>query len=618
MKSKLRILHLEDDPSDAELIKSTLVEEGLDCDIMIAKDRDEFLKVIEQDKFDLILSDFSIPSFDGFSVLQIAKEKYPDVPIIFVSGTIGEEYAIETLKKGATDYVLKDRLSKLVPSINRALREAGERELRKRAEDDLMESEQRFKAVFENAADGILIADLENKKFLSGNSMICRMLGYSGEEIEQLGVLDIHPEDDLPRIIEQFEKQASREIILAKDSPVKRKDGSIFYADINSFPIILAGKTYMVGIFRDITERKNAEEELHRINRALKTLINCNALLIRAKDESALINETCRVITVTSGYRMCWVGYAEHDENKTIVPIAHAGYEEGYLKAVKITYADTGLGQSPSGKAIRTGEVVVVKDITTNQEFSPWKQEALKRGYASIVALPLRDNSYTFGAMAIYASEPDAFDKEELKLLKELSDDLSYGILNLRMRIERIQALGALQNEKAFIESALNTLIDIFFVFDISGNFLRWNKAGNTILGYTDEEISSKRPTDVFSEEDVPRVTEAIGKVIKEGTARVEASFLTKDNRKIPYEISGSLLKDHDGNYTGICGIGRDITERRRIEGELRKREEDLRKRVKELEDFYEMGIGRELRMIELKKEIERLKEELEKYKKDA
>jgi PAS domain S-box-containing protein len=616
VKSKLRILHLEDDPNDAELIKSTLVEEGFDCDITLVKYREEFLKSIEQDKFDLILIDFSIPSFDGFSALQIAKEKHPDVPVIFVSGTIGEEFAVEIFKKGATDYVLKDRLSKLVPSIERALREVKERADHKRADEALRESEQRFRAIFDNATDGILIVDLLSKKFHSGNKKICQMLGYGEEEIKDIGIMDIHPQEELMHVMEQVERQIRGEISLASDIQVKRKGGRLFYADINSFPIQFLGKSYLVGLFRDVTERKKTEEDLRRINRALKTLSNCNELLIRAKDESTLINNICKVIIDSGGYRMCWVGYAEHDVNKTILPIAHAGYEEDYLKAVKITYADTELGHSPIGITIRTGEIVVFKDIATNQEFSPWRQEALKRGYASIVALPLRSNSHTFGALAIYASEKDAFDKEELKLLEELSNDLSYGIITLRMHAERIQTQEALQKEKAFTESALNTLTDIFFVFDMGGKFLRWNKTMTTILGYTDEDISVMKPTDFFSGEDIQRVAEAIGKVMKEGNASVEAEFVTKDKKKIPYEFSGSLLKDPSGKYISICGVGRDITDRKKFEDELRKREEELKKRVKELEDFYEMGVGRELRMIELKKEIERLKEELGKYKK--
>ena len=135
-----------------------------------------------------------------------------------------------------------------------------------------------YKAIFDNATDGILLADIENKKFYIGNKMICQTLGYSLEEMKNMGVMDIHPEEDLPYVIEQFEKQSKREIGLAQDIPVKKKDGSIFYVDINSFLITLSGKTYLVGIFRDTTERKRAEEELRKAH---------DELGIRVKERTA-------------------------------------------------------------------------------------------------------------------------------------------------------------------------------------------------------------------------------------------------------------------------------------------------------------------------------------------
>jgi PAS domain S-box-containing protein len=134
---------------------------------------------------------------------------------------------------------------------------------RKQAEEKLKESEQRFKTIFDNAPDGILLTNVENKKFYISNKAICKMLGYKPEEIKNLAVSDIHPKEHLSYVIEQFEKQARKEITVAEDIPVKRKDGSVFYADIGSFPIVLDGKIYLAGIFRDVTERKKMEEELN-------------------------------------------------------------------------------------------------------------------------------------------------------------------------------------------------------------------------------------------------------------------------------------------------------------------------------------------------------------------
>ncbi|MEK6743449.1 MAG: response regulator [Nitrospirota bacterium] len=161
MEQKLRILHLEDSRNDAELIRENLADEGIDCDIALVDTREGFVAAIERGGFDLILADYKLPLFDGLSALAIRQEQCPDVPFVFVSGQIGEERAIESLKSGATDYVIKDRLSRLVPAVNRALAEAKERTRRMQAEKD------REKLVHE------LQEALARVKTLSGMLPIC-------------------------------------------------------------------------------------------------------------------------------------------------------------------------------------------------------------------------------------------------------------------------------------------------------------------------------------------------------------------------------------------------------------------------------------------------------------
>ncbi len=141
MLHPLRILSIEDDPKDTELIQDLLEAEGIVCEVTRVDTEAALLASLEQGGIDLILADYSLPSFDGISALKFAMKACPDVPFIFVSGTLGEEVAIEALKIGATDYVLKTRLSRLVPAIQRALREAAQKAERKRAEEALRQSE---------------------------------------------------------------------------------------------------------------------------------------------------------------------------------------------------------------------------------------------------------------------------------------------------------------------------------------------------------------------------------------------------------------------------------------------------------------------------------------------
>jgi PAS domain S-box-containing protein len=157
---------------------------------------------------------------------------------------------------------------------------------RMRAEESLRESEQELRAIFEGALDGLVVADAEAKKFLTANAAMCSMLGYTLEEIVRTGVSDIHPKQDLPRVVEQFERQLRGEIRMSADIPVMRKDGSVFYADINASPIRFAGKDCILGIFRDVTERKRAEEALQQQHaRLLETereLLNAHESLAEA------------------------------------------------------------------------------------------------------------------------------------------------------------------------------------------------------------------------------------------------------------------------------------------------------------------------------------------------
>ncbi len=308
---------------------------------------------------------------------------------------------------------------------------------RKQAEAALRDSEERFKGIFNHALDGIVLADLETKRFQMANDTICRMLGYTHDEISRLSIADIHPAEDLAYVAQQFERQAKGEIGLAKDIPVKRKDGSVFFADINSSPLTLGGRPCLIGLFRDITERKCAEEVLHKSNRALKALSAGNATLIRATDEDRLLPDMCHVLIEQGGYRLAWIGFVEQDAAKSVRLMAHAGPDEGYIKALGITWADSDRGRGPTGTAIRSGKTQLTQNILTDPAFAPWREEAIQRGYKSKISLPLRAIDEVFGVLSIYSAEVNAFTKEEIALLEELANDLAFGILMLRTRVER-------------------------------------------------------------------------------------------------------------------------------------------------------------------------------------
>jgi PAS domain S-box-containing protein len=183
MKSRLRILNVEDDPRDAELNGAMLSARWPGCEIVRVDNREDFVRELGENDFDVILSDYSMPGFDGQSALGIAREKKPEIPFIFVSGTIGEDAAIEALKKGATDYVLKHRLMRLIPAMDRALRESEERAERERAERCMRESEHKYRTLFESLADAAFLADDCTGKIIDVNPSGEVILGRSRGDI---------------------------------------------------------------------------------------------------------------------------------------------------------------------------------------------------------------------------------------------------------------------------------------------------------------------------------------------------------------------------------------------------------------------------------------------------
>ena len=199
-------------------------------------------------------------------------------------------------------------------------------------------------------------------------------------------------------------------------------------------------------------ERQRGEAELWRVHQAQRALSKCNEALVRADSESKLLQQVCDLVVEEAGYRFCWVGRAERDEAKSILPLAKAGFEAGYLDTLKITWADNERGRGPAGECIRTGQTVAARNIATDARMAPWREEALKRGYASCVAIPLPIGAAVFGVIVIYSSELDTFGTEEVKLLTELASDLAFGIDTLRTRAAHTAAEEEIRRLNADLE----------------------------------------------------------------------------------------------------------------------------------------------------------------------
>jgi len=318
----------------------------------------------------------------------------------------------------------------------------------KLSEKSLGESEEKFRGAFEGSGAGMAIASLDGN-LLRVNDASCKMLGYSREELLEKTFQEITHPDDLEDNMEKIKSiiRGERDSF-HMEKRYTHKLGHVVWASLNISTVRNAESKplYIVAQMQNITDRKKAEDELRKTNRILKMLNDCNEALLRSRYEWELLDFVCENIVRLGGYRMAWVGYAEGDKEKTIRPVAQYGFEAGYLKTLDITWADKGRGSGPAGTAIRTGEICAIEDVSRNRPSAPWRREAEKRGYTSIISIPLKSDFNTIGALNIYSHESNAFNGKERLLLKRLADNLTYGIVALRGRGEQKRAKEALQN----------------------------------------------------------------------------------------------------------------------------------------------------------------------------
>ncbi|HVU35182.1 MAG TPA: PAS domain S-box protein [Opitutaceae bacterium] len=341
----------------------------------------------------------------------------------------------------------------------------------------------------------------------------------------------------------------------------------------------------VVAAARDITARRKAELELRRTNRALRATTACNQAIVHARTESDLLRDVCRVIVEDGGYRMAWVGRAEHDAEKTIVPVAMAGHESGYLGRARFTWADNEFGRGPTGTAIRTGNPAVCRDMLVDPRFAPWRAEAQTRGYASSIVLPLTVEQAMFGAISIYAAEPDAFDAQEAKWLAELGEDVAHGIEALRLRDQRERAEQALQAASRYNRSLIEATLDPMVTIGPDGKITDANTSTEAITGRTRDELIGSDFSSYFTEAANARA--GYEQVFREGTVRdypLECRHRT--GKVTPVLYNATVYRDQAGHVAGVLATARDITEAKRAEEKIRGYALELERSNQELERF--------------------------------
>lgn len=376
-------------------------------------------------------------------------------------------------------------------------------------------------------------------EYLSEN---IRQFGYSSEEIlsGSMTLENLIEPADHARVSQALEQHIAKGAAECTDEyRIRTRDGEVRWVSRRALleRDSTGEVTHMAGLFADITERKQTELVLQRVNRALRTISAGNEVLIRADAEAELLAQICRVVVETDGYAMAWIGLKQDDPDKTVVAAATAGGPSGHLGILPLTWGDTADGHSPVGDAIRTGVARIVPDVEAEPAAHPWREAVKSQGYASCIALPLATPQEVLGVLSIYSAESNAFDPEEVKLLSDLASDTAYGMVSLRARARHAEAEGrvrqTLEQLKESLEQTVRAIATTVEMRDpyTAGHQRRVANLAAAIareLGMTEDEIEG-----VY----VAGVIHDIGKI------HIPAEILSKPGRL--NEIEYGLIQTH-------------------------------------------------------------------------
>ena len=510
---------MEDQPYDAELVEEVLRSEGINCAIYRVETREDFEAALEQGHYDLIFSDKTLPSYDGMSALALARERRPEVPIVFVSGTLGEEVVIEALKHGATDYVLKQRLNRLAPVTRRALYEAGERRKREKAEEAQRKSEEQVRLLLDSTAEGIYGLDLEGTTTFA-NAACARLLGYS-DPSELVGrnmhSIKHHTKvDGSPYPLEEcriYQAFRQGEGTHVDDEVLWRADGTSFPTEYWSYPVRHDG--HVVGAvvtFIDISDRKRAEETLRASEAKYRELVEQAADAIVIFDSSLTLREVNSAACAMLSYAReelvgCHVSKLITAEDVSRLPLVLEG-----LRA---------------GKTFRNERTLLRSDGT--EVLVETSTKMLDGGWIQTIA---RDIT------------------------------------------ERREAEQALQRHALTFE----TIHDAILFIDTQGRIIDCNLAAQATSGFSREELLGSETTLLHPPgESGAMRAEIASHLDNEGRWSGERVFVRKDGTTGVAETVLVLMRDTDGEPYSVLSVSRDITERKKAEEALRASEERFR-----------------------------------------
>jgi PAS domain S-box-containing protein len=566
MKLPLRVLYLEDDIRDAELVQDTLAADGITCTVRRVETETDFLAALDEGGFEIILAEYTLPGFDGLSALNVAQQRSPDVPFIFVSGALREDLAIETLKSGATDYVVKSGLPRLVPSLKRALREARERTERSHAEEALRRCEAYLAEVRRLSRTGSFSWDVSSGE-IHWSEETFRIFEYdpaTAPTVER--VLQCTHPDDRARVRQLIERAAQERQEFEFEHRLLMPNGSVKYVRVVARPSTEAesGHVEFVGAVTEITERQRAEVERQAHLRFLESLDRVNQAIQGTNDLEQMMRAVLEVVLSIFGCDRAWLVYpceleapawrAVMEQTRPEFPGAFA---LGLELPVDPEVAEVFRRARASAGATHFGP---------GYELAVPAQLAERFSIQSIIALavyPKWDKPYLFGLHQ--CASPRTWTTQEERLFEEIGRRLADALSSLLM-------FRTLRQSEAKLEEAQRLTHVGYWERDLETKLLTWSDETYRIFGLRPEDPirTLEQILERVHPEDRPIMREAVAEAIQGGPRYdVEYRVIRPTGEVRTVHSQGEVTKDPSGRPYRMFGTLQDITERKRAEQRL-------------------------------------------------
>ena len=574
----LRVLFFEDCMEDIELSLRTLKSAGFAVSWDAAVTPGQILERLRGTQYDVILSDYRMPGATGMELYDLLRAEEIDTPFILVTGSLGDELAVECLKRGIADYVLKDRPARLPVAIRRAREEVRYSRERAQSVAALKSSEASYRSLIQSAPCGILRLSAVDGRLLDANAALAAMLAY-GSTAELLknsadGGIALPPEilsrmtadaGDSGRVAElEWRRQDGVPVVIRLAGRLLR--------DENGAPVCLEM------IAENVTERNLAQGQIGQLNRLYSVLIHANQAIVRRTGGRALFGEICRIVVEEGGFALAWLGVVD-PLTAMLVPQASCPIGDTFPEVLSITgMPDAGEGR-PLLQAIRENRYVVCNDIAAAGCGEPWQERALRRNFLSLAAFPILSKGQAMGVLAIYAAETHWFDNKNVALLSGLAADVSFALES--MATERLHQQVASQLDEFFALA-----LDMLCITGLDGFIQRLNPSWVKTLGFSEEELCRRPLIEFVHPEDRHSVLEAQSRLRCGFEVRdLEARFLAKDGSCKWLVVNATPALER----SEVFAVVTDITARKNLEEQLRRQNVDLEERNRNIEEASRM-----------------------------